>query len=189
MKKAILSMVTGVTLLAGGSALAIQYIDTNPADTRLDANYFYGLNPLYNPSYTGGWDLLNEGYDPLTEQINSAVATFKLNDANGFSESYTITIDGNAFLTGGSFSTTLLGTISVGDSVGGTALVTLDATGLLSYTVTANSGVFWLKEATLTAEASGRPQTDPTTVPDGGASLALLGMGLIGLGALKRKLS
>ena len=169
-------------LLSLGTTMAVQYTDSNPADVRLDANVnVLGFsNPLYNKSYTGNWDLLNEGYNPANETITSATATFKLNDANGFSESYTITIDGDTFKTGGSFSTTLLSTINVGGLIGADALVTLDETGKLSYTITANSGVFWLKNATLVA--------DSQSVPDGGMTLAMLGMAFGGLGLMRRRL-
>ena len=103
------AMLAVAAMLSLGSAMAAQYTDANPANVRLDENYLSGFNPLYNPSYTGGWDLLNEGYNPANETITSATATFKLNDANGGSESYTITIDGDAFAAGGSFSTSLFG--------------------------------------------------------------------------------
>lgn len=58
---------------------------------------------------------------------------------------------------------------------------------------TFNPGSWWglgncgaIVEATVT---QGKSWKDIPQVPDGGASLALLGIGLIGLGALKRKLS
>jgi hypothetical protein len=184
-----LALVAAGVLLSGSSVLAIQYSDNNPADTRLDADYLFGLNPLYNPSYTGQWDLLSAGYNPITQRIDSAVATFLLNDANGGQESYSITIGGSAFLTGGSFTTTLLGTIGVGDPVTGSALITLDSTGLLNYTVTANSGVFWLANANLTAQASDRKPLNPANVPDGGATAGLLGLGLLVLAGAKRHLA
>ena len=169
-------------LLSLGTAMAVQYTDSNPADVRLDANVnVLGFsNPLYNKSYTGNWDLLNEGYNPANETITSATATFKLNDFNGGSESYTITIDADTFKTGGSFSAPLLSTINVGGLIGADALVTLDETGKLSYTITANSGVFWLKNATLVA--------DSQSVPDGGMTLAMLGMAFGGLGLMRRRL-
>lgn len=186
-----LCLALGAALWAG-SAQAISFTDSNPADVRLDANSalnVFGVwvpNPLYNPSYTGNWDLLNEGYDPATQQINSAVATFSLNDANGRSESYTITIDGDTFLSGGSFSTTTFGTIDFAGGVVGDALITLDSTGLLSYTVTATSGVFWLANAALTADVSARESNGH--VPDGGLTVAMLGIGLAGLGRIRRML-
>lgn len=183
------AMLAVAAMLSLGSAMAAQYTDANPANVRLDANYLSGFNPLYNPSYTGGWDLLNEGYNPANETITSATATFKLNDANGGSESYTITIDGDAFAAGGSFSTSLFGTISVGGAIGVDALLTLDTTGLLSYTITATRGIFWLTEAKLVADATGRAQPSPIGVPDGGATLALLGFGLLGLLGASRRIA
>lgn len=176
-------------LLSLGNAMAVQYIDTNPANVRLDANptVFGFQNPLYNPSHTGQWDLLNEGYNPANETITSATATFKLADLNGGSESYSITIDGDAFASGGNlanFQFTILSGV-----VGVDALLTLDSTGLLSYTVSAARGVFWLKEAKLVANATDRALPSPIGVPDGGATLALLGFGMLGLLGASRRIA
>jgi VPDSG-CTERM motif len=76
----------------------------------------------------------------------------------------------------------------------GALLLDLQADGILNYSVTIQSKDSWrvedayLKIAQLTAKAERKPVTTNTPVPDGGATLGLLGLGLMGLGALRRKL-
>jgi hypothetical protein len=179
MRKFVFSaLVMGALLVSGSVASAIQYVDDNGADTWINA---------FNPSYTGSWDIASQGYNPLTEQVNSATATFALNDALGRDESYTITIDGNAFLSGGSFSTSFLGSISFGDPISGTAFVTLDSTGHLSYTIYRDSGEFWLVDATLVAEVGPRTiGSNGSDVPDGGMTVLMLGCGMLGLVGVRK---
>lgn len=169
---------------------AVQYTDVNPADVRLDAyagGYvwlpFVGTtwvaNGLYNPSYTGEWTLA--GYNPAAETIVSASASFLLWDLAG-SEQYSINFADIA-IGGGSFTWFL----DTGDiNLSGNALVDLSADGSLFYTVTANSGQFWLKEASLVAQSAPLPPSQP--VPDAGTTVSLLGASLVGLAGLRRKL-
>ncbi|MCC6821338.1 MAG: VPDSG-CTERM sorting domain-containing protein [Verrucomicrobia subdivision 3 bacterium] len=178
MMKKILALAVGAALLGGSSAMAITYQDNNPADVWLNA---------FNTSYSGQFTLA--GYNPGIETITSAVATFKLNDAFGGREGYNITVEANPFLSGGSFATSLFGTITVGSGITGNILGILDATGVLDYTITRTSGEFWLTNARLVAQASTRTGTNPTSVPDGGTTLAMLGMGLVGVFGLRRKIA
>jgi hypothetical protein len=175
-KKLYYSIFAGIALAL--NAFGAQYVDDNAADVRLDANFLGGLNPLYNPSYTGQFDLTGYGFNPNTQDINSAVATFTLWDTPvlGGSEGYRITVDGITTASGGSFS----GFITLGGAVTGTLLGNLNDDGILDYTVTATSGVFWLLDANLTAEAT-------NSVPDGGTTLGLLGLGFLGIVYLRRK--
>lgn len=178
--KIIVGTLGGVVIGMSTLLHAISYTDTNPADTYLSV--------VLNPSYTGSWDLVNEGYDPITEQIDSAIATFTLVDTVG-SERWTVTVDTQSFASGGNIpNATLagLGTFTFANNVQGSALVTLDQTGLLSYTVTSTYGNFWLTEASLTAQASERLGY---AIPDGGASIAILGLGILSLLGLKRGLA
>ena len=69
----------------------------------------------------------------------------------------------------------------VSGQVFGSALVSLDSTGTLSYTIQRTAGDFWALGAKLMAEAG------PRTVPDGGATLMLLGGALAGIEALRRR--
>lgn len=165
MKKTILAAIFSLCITAG--AQATTYIDNNPANVWLNA---------LNPSYTGEFTLA--GYNPATETITSAVADFTFQDLLGGNESLRVDLSGD-ILTSGSFSGKLLLSTGVINS-----LFTLDQTGILSYTVSLESGClteFWLDNAKLTAQAGTR------NVPDSGATVALLGLGLVGLVAAKRR--
>jgi hypothetical protein len=160
--------------LLANTASALTYVDNNPADV--------WLNPFHQ-SYTGQFNLLGYGYNPAVEHIDSAVVTFTLWDLPvfGFGESWKIKIEGDLFQTGGNFS----GTLNVSDSLSASLLGNLNTDGILDYTVTARCGEFWLANANLTAETVARkiPRT-----PDSGATAALVGMGMLSLLGLKRRI-
>ena len=171
-------------LFVASSMQAITISDTNTADVRLDANAtILGLpNALYNPSYTGNFT--PAPYNPGTEQITSAFVRFTIWDGVGpltGAENWTMTLDGGSFDSGGSFT----GFFNFGNSVTGGALLTLSDTGVLSYTITADRGSFWLTNAYLEAEKSDRVQGAPG-VPDHGSSVLMLVGGLLAVGALRR---
>ena len=171
MKKTLLSTIFSLALVA--VARANTYSDNNPADVWLN---------VFNPSYTGQFTLA--GYNPAAETITSASATFTFWDNSLWldqGESLTVNMGGDLF-SSGSFSKTLYlgGTDSVINAWG-----ILDSTGVLSYTVSLTSGIlteFWLKNASLTVEATSR-----NSVPDAGATSILLGLGVIGILGAKRR--
>ena len=188
MKKLLALASLSLALLGGASAAS--YADVNPADVRLDSyaggylGKYWIANPLYNPSYTGAFTLA--GYDPLAEEIISASVSFKLWDGDLLNESYSLALSDMAF--GGS---NFFGSITFGGSVIGTALLDLSANGALSYTITANTGSFWLKEASLTAESAPiavLPGNAPQSVPETSATIVLTAATLLGLLAIKRKI-
>jgi hypothetical protein len=164
MKKAILAAIFSLSVVA--SVHAVTYTDNNPANVWLN-----GLNP----SYTGQFTLA--GYNPVAETITSAAAEFTFWDALG-NESFSINMGGD-LLTHGSFSGVLVLPTDVVN-----AWLTLDSTGTLAYTVSLTSGFlteFWLTNASLTAVATAR------NVPDVGATVVLLGLGIIGILAAWRR--
>lgn len=183
--KKLFALLSLTVALAGTASAApyATYTDVNPADVRLDANSF--LNPFYNPSYTGNFTLA--GYNAALEEIVSANISFLLWDSIllGGSEAYAITlsIDNLAFQSGGSFT----GFLSFNENIYGAALLNLSDTGALSYTVTATSGSFWLKEATIIAESALRVTGQPHSVPETSTTFALMGAALLGLAAVRRK--
>jgi hypothetical protein len=169
MKKLLLSTIFSLALVA--VARANTYSDNNPADVWLNA---------FTPSYTGQFTLA--GYNPAAETITSASAIFTFWDNSlGFDQGESLTVNmGGDTLSNGSFS----GTLNLGGSVVN-AWGILDSTGVLSYTVSLTSGIlteFWLKNASLTAEATSR-----NGVPDAGATSILLGLGVIGILGAKRR--
>lgn len=123
-------------------------------------------------------------FNASLNDINSAMLTFIFSDPNKGSETYTISVamngqtvssdNSNSVNNGGTKTEPiLLNTASLGD---------LKADGMISALVTAKTGEFYIDSASLTAEVT------PTAVPEP-ATLALLGMGLLGVGAMRRRRS
>ena len=129
---------------------------------------------------TGDGDFLDvPGYDPVTQTITDAYASFSL--VSNSSEETMVSIDlGDLFgqyLVGFHFTT-------IGGAVGGLALADLDADGIVAYSIQWLSGApFIASDAIISARATDRP----TDVPDGGATVGLLGLGLAALGFTARK--
>ena len=185
-----LALMVAAALLTTGSAFAIQYEVVNGTDIFLSEGQ----------STSGTWNLTTDGFNPTLEDIMSAAVKFRFKDDQNCDgpESAAIVLGvgvtgiGTFTLNSGSGQTT-----TVSYSIGGGDLLNDLQDGFLSYTITAqyvdgycDKGDFWLDYAKLTAQAEITPGLPtPTPTPDAGASLALLGMGLTGLGALKRKLS
>jgi len=166
MKKTILAAILSLSVVA--SVHATTYIDINADLVAFDSSH---------TTYTNNFNLLNDGYNPAAETITSAFAVFGFTDIWGGKESFTVNLGGDLF-SQGSFSAILL----LPEVATGSALFTLDQTGLLSYTVTRSSGDFQLAGSVLTAEAAPR-----SNVPDSGATAVLIGMGVIGIFAAKRR--
>lgn len=133
---------------------------------------------------TGDGDFLDAaGYDPVTQTITDAVASFSMISAQGGDDTK-VSIDlADLFgeqMVGLHFTT-------IGGAVTGLALSDLDVDGILDYTIRwVSGGPFIASDAILSANATRRP---PTDVPDGGATVGLLGLGLaaVGFGARRRK--
>lgn len=182
--KSILSPILGIAVLAmsTSAASAVSIISTDLAVQKLSS--------AGTSSYSGTFVL--PGYDAATQMVQSAQATFVFSDDSlfdsneyakislGFENFGSLEVDGIPLLpwTYTFFSGNL------------TMLTTLSSTGQLDYTITATSGDFWYKGGVLKAEVTQRPSTNntPPRVPDGGASAALLGMSLLAVAGLKKKL-
>jgi hypothetical protein len=172
MKKILLlaSIVVGLLAANAGAITYTTYTDTNSGDVYF--NGLFGVN-----SHTDSFNITNHGYDHATEHVYSATAEFRFEDNFGFSESLSVVLGGSPFEQTGSFSNW----ITLSDSVVGSALFDLSADGIVSYTITRTDGEFYLRNATLTAVAGSN------SVPDGGTTLALLGMSVIGVFGFQRK--
>ncbi len=168
MKRKLLALIASLAI--AGSASAVTYVDNNPANV--------WLNPLHQ-SYTGTFDLTSDGFDPSTEQVNSAYVTFTFWDAI-FGESFEVEFDGSTVFSNGSF----FGFLNLGDWLGASLLLDLNVDGKLSYTVQWLSGEFWLKNARLEGYAEQKPVA---SVPETGATLLLTGAAFVGLAALRRR--
>ncbi len=168
--KNILFLASIVVGLLATHAGAITYTATNSDDVYFGS--FGGVD-----TYTDSFNLTNDGYKPGTEQVYSATAEFVFWDLFGGSESLSVALGNSPFEQTGSFSNL----ITLSDSVVGSALFDLSADGIVSYTITRNSGEFYLRNATLTAVAGSN------SVPDNGVTIVLLGMSLIGVVGFQRK--
>lgn len=166
--------------VATGGVHGITITDTNS----------YGLNTsgqiiANGASFNDTWSLLAHGYTPGTHTITSAYASFTLLD-NNRSNFYSIALDTSALVSGSNFT----GTFNWGHSIIGISLGTLTSTGVLSYTITNTSAAsalasgpqFRLASATLTAQVE-----QLAAVPEHGGTAALLGVGLLAVGALRHR--
>lgn len=123
-------------------------------------------------------------YNPAVEQVTSATVWFSVVDDELWNpkdkgERVAIDLGGQPFLgpSNAYFNPFLI------DEISGDALATLDKYGALKYAVRSTEGDFWAAFAKLYVE------TSPRAVPDGGATLMLLGVALAGIESLRRRMA
>lgn len=182
----------GAGLLSAGAAQAATY----------DLTHLGGLNQYQllttTQSYTNTFTL--PGFNNAAEDITWAKLSFAFADDDPLGdgiqiwkffipgdgpENVSIEFDGNVVDLGDVDGSYLLAPLfysweSVAGSSGSLLLNALQD-GSLTYTVSVTSGDTYLKEVNLLAKS------DVRRVPDSGSSVALLGLGLLGLAALKRR--
>ena len=169
--------------------LLLAAISASHAITITDSNS-YGAGPsgqliANGASFSDTWSLLPHGYAPGTNTITSAHASFTLFDNNS-SNFYSISLDTSALVSGSNFS----GAFNFGHSIIGISLGNLSSSGILRYTITNTSSAaalaagpqFRLRMATLTAEVD-----QVVGVPEYGATAPLLGIGIVGIAALRAR--
>lgn len=179
-------------------------LTTAAVSTSAYAGYYQlsHLDGLYNyvklsegETYSGTFDLTNKGFDPACEDVVWAKLAFAFADDalfgdfnySGFwlgdpKEYAKVKYDGNVTWLGevdGSIWN--YDWVSITGSVG-SLLVNALQDGILSYTVKLKHGDAYLKEVKLEACS-----VDVPCVPDNGSTVALLGLGLLGLAAVKRR--
>jgi hypothetical protein len=135
-----------------------------------------------NRVQTGTFDIGAQGYNSSVETIISADVEFVLWDSDSNADDVTVTVDGLQIEAG---RTVTQGFSIFGGSLSGQALLNLQADGRVGYRIEWLSGdSFKVSAASLIA------QTAPNSVvgvPDGGMTLALLGLGLVALEWGRRK--
>lgn len=179
-KKIFCLVVVGVVSLAG-SARATLYSDVNTYGSD-------GYGVTYNNPLHDTFDIGAHGFNPANEQAVSGVAIFAIADWNLFDkqETYTINLDGSAFAQG-SFQ---FGVVLAGGLLGPDLLLTVNQdNGILSYDITSGKNQdFRVLGASLWVETCAvNPTTQGAPVPDGGVTLALLGGGMLGVYAIRRR--
>jgi hypothetical protein len=173
LKKIVLSAVITGSLLVASTlpGRSVTYWDIDVFADKLSSS---------NPVKSGLFDITTGvlgGYNPLTQTIYSATAWFALSDDQilDSDEWVQLKLDGLNFLTPIEVDLTL-----VSGQVTGSALVTLNSTGKLSYLIQRTAGDFWALGAKLMADAG------PRSVPDGGVTLMLLGGGMAAIEFMRR---
>lgn len=171
-----------VAVLAGlGSANATVYSDVDDYSKLLgvDRGQQTTLYGEFNIVKGDGGRLDRAGFQPGCETVTCGEAWFLFVDDQFCDKEEKVKVTlGSDVLKGGGF---VWGFSFLGGAISGDLLADLNADGILKYTIKATKGDFYVKQAGLIVEAH------KTCVPDGGTSLALLGLGLIGLAGFGRK--
>ncbi|MEO5960291.1 MAG: VPDSG-CTERM sorting domain-containing protein [Opitutaceae bacterium] len=150
----------------------------------------FGPNPIVfldgTPnSYTNSLSLPSVGFNPATMDVTSATITFWFadDDSDG-SEQVDITVEGvqaaNDMEVDGSHPQANFASYAF--VLNAAQLATLNTDGIANYTVGLVTGDTYLKIVSITASG---PST--VTAPDGGTTVALLGIGFIGLAAIRKR--
>ena len=180
---AIVSVVVSWTLAT--SAYGLTWVDEDNGDP------LKFLKPS-NPTYSSTFNILYDGYDPATMQVNSAVASFAFSDDgdSSYDEYVDIWLDATLFFddieVNGTHNNIPTSYDWRQNNVTGTLLTSLQD-GVINYTVTVTSGDTYLKRAKLVAQGGYKPQPPPPGVPDAGSTAVLLGMGIVGMAAAARR--
>jgi len=193
MKRLLLSLMMGGAMLAANS-FAYTFTDADSINATLhdesfcvDGVWTYQNN--FNIAAGDGTGVA--GYNSADWTITDAWAEFVFRSTDCPEESIRIKLSGLNFYEGSSKFDLVVGNEVVGD-----ALLDLQTDGVVAYKVKlldTGEGLFldWvyddvlLESAFLGANAIGNQPPQPT--PDGGATVALLGLGILGLFGLRRK--
>ena len=188
MMKSLKLFTLAACLLTGVSASAITYSDLQLPNVLLDANNqaTASVTGLFDLENTGSQSLESyglpykdrAGFDADTMDAVSGTVEFLVYDISGDLNTFSINLGNLSLIEDGTFNYYFYEASDVAASL----LVGISDTGTLEYKVTAqNDSVFRLGGAYLEVEVNG-----PTSVPDGGASIILLGLGCLGLAGVRR---
>lgn len=171
-----------------GSASAIPVSHTyDPANFLMSANGAVS-GATYTHNILSGFADVGS-YDPLLDTITSAILRVSLIDAGG-PESYTYALD---TIFSGNFQNVPASRTDVLNFGPGLVLSALAVDGTLDVVLTVTAGSFTFASSTLEAQVTKgeeqvrtNAQVSANAIPEPG-SIALVGLGLLGLGVLRRK--
>gem|GEM_PF-2020792 len=173
-----------------GFACLFGALSSTHAISYWDVDTYGNVELNQGDSKSGTFDITGvgagKGYDATLHTITSGSITVRINeDVDSFFDyffEFFISETAQAYVGGQIFTETFWFPVNsqFGGSLELAALIDLDADGLLSYTISAQQGDFRLVSARLDAEGITR-QGPPSNVPDGGTTVAMLGLGLLAL--------
>jgi hypothetical protein len=156
------------------SVCAIPYTDIYDAEHTYMSGSLLGWVTGANSSVSWTFDITDDGFDPDTQDITSAMVTLNLQDDSGFDfwEFSELNVGSNYFYW----------EVDTGDAIFGiNSLMSLSDTGTVVASLTAILGDFYFNSAELEAEgtiAGEQPSSTPVPEP---TVLLLFGTGLVGL--------
>ena len=140
--------------------------------------------PYYTPDPVSFTDVA--GFIPGHERVDAAFAWFYFRDNNNDNrvEAVRVDLDNTQFLLGGTSANplTVIGnkSFSIFGGAATGAIQALEVDGILKYEINRVDGDFYFDYARLEVD---------THVPDGGGTAMLLGLGVLAMGTLRRKLA
>ena len=173
------TMRKSVVMAFVASSLLLLSEVTGKAATFWDIDLFFKYLSDETTAYTYRFDIKGK-YDPALETVSVARAWFLVEDdwSRDSKEKVAVDLENQRFVGPSNASLNLLG-----GQISSDALLTLATTGTLKFTIRRTEGDFLAKEAKLEVE------TRPRVVPDGGATLMLLGVALAGIESLRRRMA
>lgn len=184
-RKLVLPLLAGICVGALNAG-AIPYSDYDPINNVLSSSYSTYTGTFQIDTTDGDWTIANAapdwnvvGYDSNTQYVTSAFAQFSFWDADDNIEMVSIELGSEPLLPDPS--PIMIGFTTKG-GITASAMIELQD-GSVGYSVSWTEGdAFTLAGAGLFAQADSKP----VDVPEGGATLGLLGLGLVGLASFKR---
>jgi hypothetical protein len=161
-----------LTVMLSGSTYAADYSDYINIETVLHSG---------NSAVSGTFDISDDGFNGTAESINWADVQFVVYDNDSNRDVVKMTVGGD-YTAGGSVRN---GFNLFGGTLLGEALLDLSLDGIIGFTIHWLSGdAFRVSEAALSVQTISNAQP----VPDGGSTVMMLGLALLGFGTLHRKL-